>query len=220
MKNKYLPYVIFGVPIAIALYFVYKAVKKPSEKKEKAEAVVEEDNTPKPTSSPKSSSNSDDFPLKKGSKGAKVKELQNALLSAGQTVVGTADGDFGKNTETAVKNVLGKTTVDSQAEIDKIKTQKATSDQIAERKALAYSLVNKLLANSKLDFRAIKKNTLTQYYLTTDGRYENPTFVTYDFGSKIETSGYKRVYVTTDGFITIDLNGRALVFSPYAFELY
>lgn len=63
------------------------------------------------------------FPLKRGSKGSKVKELQNALLKKNASILPKygADGDFGSETESAVKTITGKTTVDSQAELDAIK---------------------------------------------------------------------------------------------------
>jgi hypothetical protein len=79
------------------------------------------------------------FPLKRGSKGAKVKELQRAILSYNiaylgplnfidgdkgklYTDKGKDDGKFGELTEFHVNSILGKKTIDSQADIDKIKS--------------------------------------------------------------------------------------------------
>jgi hypothetical protein len=62
---------------------------------------------------------STEFPLKKGSKGALVKRLQLALGKDKLPKFG-ADGDFGTETQNAVKAATGKTQVDSLAEIDAI----------------------------------------------------------------------------------------------------
>ena len=60
-----------------------------------------------------------EFPLKKGSKGASVKRLQLALGKDKLPKFG-ADGDFGTETQNAVKAATGKTQVGSLAEIDAI----------------------------------------------------------------------------------------------------
>lgn len=64
-----------------------------------------------------------EFPLKKGSKGALVKQLQLALGVDKLPRFG-ADGDFGTETLNALKAATGKTQVDSQAEIDAIAKKK------------------------------------------------------------------------------------------------
>ena len=63
------------------------------------------------------------FPLKKGSKGELVKQLQLALGVDKLPRFG-ADGDFGTETLNALKAATGKTQVDSQAEIDAIAKKK------------------------------------------------------------------------------------------------
>lgn len=60
-----------------------------------------------------------EFPLKKGSKGALVQRLQLALGSNKLPKFG-ADGDFGTETQNALKAATGKTQVASLAEIDAI----------------------------------------------------------------------------------------------------
>jgi hypothetical protein len=60
-----------------------------------------------------------DFPLKKGSKGALVQRLQLAIGTSNLPKFG-ADGDFGTETQTALKAITGKNQVDSLAEIDGI----------------------------------------------------------------------------------------------------
>ena len=97
-KNKYLPYVIFGVPVAIGVFFLYKYIKGKS-------ATTTTDNTTDttttqpvttikdiiaPTYTPTSS-----LPFKKGSSGDYVKKIQSKLNI-------TADGKFGIITQGAV----------------------------------------------------------------------------------------------------------------------
>ena len=60
------------------------------------------------------------FPLKKGSKGEVVKQLQNALGGKKNLPKFGADGQFGTETEVAVQKYLGKKTVDNNEEILKI----------------------------------------------------------------------------------------------------
>jgi hypothetical protein len=60
-----------------------------------------------------------EFPIKKGSKGTLVYRLQLALGKDKLPKFG-ADGDFGTETQNALKAATGKTQVDSLAEIDAI----------------------------------------------------------------------------------------------------
>lgn len=60
------------------------------------------------------------YPLKKGSKGDMVKQLQNALGGKKNLPKFGADGQFGIETEVAVQKYLGKKTVDNFEDILKI----------------------------------------------------------------------------------------------------
>jgi len=60
------------------------------------------------------------FPLKKGMNGAFIGLLQQALGGKKNLPKYGIDNDFGSETEAAVQKFLGKKTVDSQADIDKI----------------------------------------------------------------------------------------------------
>jgi hypothetical protein len=66
----------------------------------------------------------DSFPLVLGSDNAKVKELQQAILKFDNRLLGTSisrdNGKFNTATEKAVIQILGKSTVESQADIDAI----------------------------------------------------------------------------------------------------
>jgi peptidoglycan hydrolase-like protein with peptidoglycan-binding domain len=100
-KNKVLPYVIFGVPLLVGIYFVYKALTKPSDKDKKK---VDDTPTPTPTPTPTSTPNNGggttyttttSLPFKKGSKGDYVVKIQKRLGIS-------ADGKYGKDTFDAV----------------------------------------------------------------------------------------------------------------------
>ncbi|MDP3557668.1 MAG: hypothetical protein Q8T03_09860 [Bacteroidota bacterium] len=92
-------------------------------RKEKAQA--QDDNTPELDLNPPSKSSfslptappkrNDDFPLKKGSKGARVKQVQEVLISKlGKDSLGKAgaDGDFGSKTEAALTRAGYPTSID------------------------------------------------------------------------------------------------------------
>ncbi len=92
-------------------------------KKEKAQA--QDDTAPDLDLTPPSKSSftphttapqrNDDFPLKKGSKGARVKQIQDVLISKlGKDILGKAgaDGDFGSKTEAALTKASFPITID------------------------------------------------------------------------------------------------------------
>jgi hypothetical protein len=112
--KKISPIIIYGVPILIGAYFIYKSIK-PSVKK----GVSDTDTDTKV----------EKFPLKRGSRGAKVEELQKAILIYDKSLLPKfgADKIFGSETEKAVKAILGKSTIDSQDDINKI--VKLTNDR-------------------------------------------------------------------------------------------
>lgn len=111
-----------GVALVVGAYLVYSYFKPKKDKKTTPAP------TPEPTpgggtqSGPCSSTN-DSFPLKKGSKGPKVKELQLALLKKNPSALPRfgADCDFGTETQTALKTLYNRTTVETQAQLDDIK---------------------------------------------------------------------------------------------------
>jgi hypothetical protein len=237
--KKILPYVVFGVPIAIGLYFVYKAIKNKMRKgldapmnfdpKQNSEVVKNNSGgvTPKIAEL---------FPLRKGSKGGKVKELQKAILLYDDTLLGKYrdDGDFGTITSNALQTILGKTSADSQDDIDAIVKKANEKKQSAETQAFlqtTYSnsikLANKLLdaldTNKNLDFYAIAPSDGIYEEYTSDGRVLAPKSVSYTIGSKISTKGYTKEFVSPEGNIRLYFENmkpkRSLYFSPNAFEV-
>lgn len=73
-------------------------------------------NTESPTPDAPSQLGAQDFPIKKGNKGDKVRELQTILVGINPSSLPKygVDGDFGSETESALFKYLNKKTVDSQ----------------------------------------------------------------------------------------------------------
>lgn len=103
MNRKAIYWTVGGVAVAVLGYFVYKKVTKPVI----FFGDVEEDDTTSTTSTT-TTTNNDGLPLKRGSKGEKVKQLQRFLVAEGYDIgrFGAnrdgVDGDFGRRTEQAV----------------------------------------------------------------------------------------------------------------------
>jgi hypothetical protein len=119
--NKNTRNLVGGIMLIAGAYFVYRYFKGAKPKVQKPVELSDFSNPPSP-SIPSS------FPLKKGSKGAKVLELQKAIMSINPKLLPKfgADGDFGSETELAVSRMLGKKTIDSQADIETIKKGKTS----------------------------------------------------------------------------------------------
>jgi hypothetical protein len=99
--------IIAGALAVLGIYLIYRYYKKP--KDATSTTPVEPPPVYVPSTDPK-----DSYPLKKGSKGANVESLQKLLLKIDSTLLPKfgADGDFGSETEAAVKKLLNKVTVD------------------------------------------------------------------------------------------------------------
>jgi hypothetical protein len=244
MKNKkFLPYLIFGVPAVIGLYFVYKAIKNSKTKGQDAPPNYDPNNNsnvdPKPNGGV-TPSVAKTFPLRKGSKGGKVIELQRAMLGYDDSILGKYrdDGDFGTTTETALQTILGKKTADSQDDIDAItkkandkKKNQATQIQVDNTNNNRLNLANKLIAEyrkdpSSKDFSAIVDTAVYTAKKTSDGRLKDGKTVVYRKNEKIPLSSNAVVTTGTTtgglvGFIVANdpYNDNYYSFSPYAFEV-
>jgi hypothetical protein len=108
MNTKTLFWTLGGVATIVGGYFIYKRITQPVEfigEKPKSNG----SKPPKTTTTTTTTSNSG-LPLKRGSKGEKVKQVQRFLISNGYDL-GTfgvlkdgVDGDFGSKTEQAVSD--------------------------------------------------------------------------------------------------------------------
>jgi len=97
--------IIAGFAAVVGVYLIYTYFKKP-----KGDKRIE----PSPVTPPSIFPSSDDrYPLKKGSKGKNVTQIQKLILGIDPTLLSKfgADGDFGGETEAAVEKLLGKKVV-------------------------------------------------------------------------------------------------------------
>lgn len=121
--NKNTRNVIGGIMLLAGAYFVYRYFRGGKEAAPKQLDLQDFSNIPQAPIT------SNTFPLKKGSKGAKVIELQNVIMRINPNLLPKfgADGDYGSETEAAVQKLLGKKTINSQSDIESIKNQKSKS---------------------------------------------------------------------------------------------
>ena len=126
-KKKILFIGLGTITTAVLGFFGWQAYKDKQETKQKKTTKSSTYGTSSPTTStpsdttksyvphPSSSSGNDGFPLKKGSKGEKVKALQQALIAKfGASIMPRygADGDFGNETAAAIKTAGLPSTID------------------------------------------------------------------------------------------------------------
>ena len=126
MKNKGNG-VLIGVSIllvGIAGFFIVRAImgnkNKPKENDgQKGSNSVDNSTTNIPTTSDISNLS---FPIKKGSKSDDIKVVQQLIMQYDKRLlpVYKDDGKWGLETQTALQKIIKKTSVDSQADLDKI----------------------------------------------------------------------------------------------------
>ena len=114
MKLKAGQYILIGLPILIGGFLIYKQFRKPKVKPSVTPS--NEDNYIIGGGGNSGGSRNDSFPLKKGSYGNNVRRLQTALKKINPAALPKygVDGDFGSETEAALKNQTGKTTCTSE----------------------------------------------------------------------------------------------------------
>jgi len=120
--NKTTKKILFAVPIVIGVYLIVRQFTKGSGK---TEPVIQGGETSGTSSSSGTTSTTPSvFPLKKGSRGEKVRELQKKLLEKDSRSLPKYgdDGIFGSETETALKTLFNKTQIKDQAELDSLTT--------------------------------------------------------------------------------------------------
>lgn len=119
----------------------------------------------------------DAFPLKIGSKGANVTKLQNALGI--ENLGGSSiDGVFGAKTEAAVVKFLNKKTVDSAADITRIASLKATTDLEHKKNQAGAKLIAQYKADPYLMIMPLVNTVATQvqidannYWIFTSNKF-------------------------------------------------
>lgn len=121
--KPWLKWTLIALPLLVGGFIVYKRLRKPDE--------VAPPPPPPPTPGgggtppkpkPPVTKRTDDFPLKRGSKGARVRALQTWILRKDKNALPKfgADADFGKETEDALIKLFGKKEILNQAELNAI----------------------------------------------------------------------------------------------------
>ena len=232
MKKKWLWY---AIPIVIGGYLIYRKLTGGS-KGEDAPPNVPKENDTKVISNGKGggvSASAKYFPLKKGSKGAKVIELRKAILTYDSTLLPKfgADGDFGSETELALLKILDQRVVNSQQDIDEIikraaqrKSESATAQQVASTNSARANLSNKLIALAKgtnKDFYALVPTQIRQWNLTTDGRRKNEVTKTLSVRGRVGVDRDTQYVVDSEGWIVAKVDADLVKrFSPYGVEVH
>lgn len=234
--NNFLKYSLIGLPILVGGYIIYRQIK-PKKKKGATPPPAPAPTTtytPAPsgggtrgggTSGGSSFQVRDAFPLKKGSKGAKVTELQNAIIASGNAdaikELGSrgADGDFGGGTEKAVKILLGKTQVDNQQEIENIKNIVKKIEGTTNRIAIAKKLVDTFKSKSNPAFYALWDTEVETNKLTSDGRLYDKKITVIGKGRYLVIPKNAVLTIDSGGFITAKTATDYWWFSPYGFDV-
>lgn len=122
MMKPWLKWTLIALPLLVGGFIVVRRLRKPDEKPAPVPTPptpgAGEVKPPKPTTT----SRTDNFPLKRGSKGARVRALQVYILNKDKNALPKfgADGDFGKETEDALIKLFGKKEIFDQAELNAI----------------------------------------------------------------------------------------------------
>lgn len=188
-KGKKILLISLGIAATGTLgYFGYQWWMKRKKKKsdENASEVPDLDLNPPAKSNfslPSAPKRNDDFPLKKGSKGARVKQVQEVLLTKlGKDALGKAgaDGDFGSKTEVALIKAGYPSTIDEST--FNVMTQGETLDASTSAKEL-YSAA--IIKNFTGAIKALQKLKSKDDYTT----------VSDDFKTKYRIGGVRQTLV-------------------------
>lgn len=175
-KGKKILLISLGIAATGTLgYFGYQWWQKRKEKTsdENASEVPDLDLNPPSKSNfslPSAPKRNDDFPLKKGSKGARVKQVQEVLLAKlGKDALGKAgaDGDFGSKTEAALIKAGYPSTIDEST--FNVMTQGETLDASASAKEL-YSAA--IIKNFTGAIKALQKLKSKDDYTTVSDDFK------------------------------------------------
>lgn len=243
--NKVLKLTLISIPLLVGGFLVYRVLTKD---KREAKKRLQEGGGQTPQSSGSipsftpsqgdggQSTPKPDFPIGLGSRGAKVKELQQAIVDDGQPTIvamlgkNPTDGQFGTGTQKAVNELIKKTTIDSQADIDKIKGLKAQREgsaaqqtKLQERKNLANKLIS-IQKSNKRDFIALKSTTGFGGKVTSDGRFVQTHQAAWSAGQNLlKTNSFSvnkfsknfNAATTVNGDIRANDENYYMIFSPY-----
>lgn len=175
-KGKKILLISLGIAATGTLgYFGYQWWRSATvaKKESNADEMTDVDFTPPPKqnfSLPSAPKRNDDFPLKKGSKGARVKQVQEVLLTKiGKDALGKAgaDGDFGSKTEAALIKAGYPSTIDEST--FNVMTQGESLDASASAKEL-YSAA--IIKNFTGAIKALQKLKSKDDYTTVSDDFK------------------------------------------------
>ena len=219
MNNKYIKFAALGA-IAIGGYLVIRNLLG---KSSSAAAVSTAPTLPTQITS-------QDFPIKKGSKGDKVKEIQQILVSIDANALPKygIDGDFGSETESALFKYLNKKSVDKQDDIltlnglkDAAQGQNLQNSVNSTRIAIGNQIIQDWKSSGKSLYAKDLVDVITGG-LGFSGQETNPTnkkvvtnaLIVNGFEIKsisVLPSGYLKIVTSTGG-----INGGFIKVSPFA----
>ena len=219
MNNKYIKFAALGA-IAIGGYLVIRNLLG---KSSSAAAVSTAPTLPTQITS-------QDFPIKKGSKGDKVKEIQQILVSIDANALPKygIDGDFGSETESALFKYLNKKSVDKQDDIltlnglkDAAQGQNLQNSVNSTRIAIGNQIIQDWKSSGKSLYAKDLVDVITGG-LGFSGQETNPTnkkvvtnaLIVNGFEIKsisVLPSGYLKIITSSGG-----INGGFIKVSPFA----
>ena len=219
MNNKYIKFAALGA-IAIGGYLVIRNLLG---KSSSAAAVSTAPTLPTQITS-------QDFPIKKGSKGDKVKEIQQILVSIDANALPKygIDGDFGSETESALFKYLNKKSVDKQDDIltlnglkDAAQGQNLQNSVNSTRIAIGNQIIQDWKSSGKSLYAKDLVDVITGG-LDFSGKEINPTnrkvvtnaLIVNGFEIKsisVLPSGYLKIITSSGG-----INGGFIKVSPFA----
>lgn len=170
------------------------------------------------------------FPLKKGSKGEKVRELQNILIGINANALPKygVDGDFGAETESALFQYLNKKSIDNEEDLATLNALKTSSQSKALENSIntnRINIANQIISDWKTtpskNIYAANDLSYVVGNLSMSGLELNATNKTAKKGDKI-VNGFeiKSLKVLPSGYLmaTIgdSINSKFIKFSPFA----
>lgn len=214
--NKAVKYSLMAIPLLAGGFFLWKYLSKKDETKADEKGNVNEGNGGSSPSAPSV------FPLKRGSKGAKVKELQLILLKADPNILPKygADSDFGSETESALLKLFYKSTIKSQEELDSL-LSKLPAKVYTKAELLAKS--KSFVANQFMQ-RKVQATQPTQVVTGTISTFGGTP--SYNVGSYVDRpSGYQISFISlkedadTGLLYVIEANNKYQRVNPFHFKL-
>ena len=166
------------------------------------------------------------YPLKKGSKGPCVKQLQTALINKyGSALLPKygADGDWGTETDNAIKAKLNKSSIADEFELIGIVTSLSNQQQSSSATSARQDRALLVGGSFKVpgNWNVIRKTTWT-LVIDNYGSYNSTgKVVTLNAGQKLNTSDYRLVDITSSGFLIIEVESGTMagLYSASPFDL-